>query len=365
MSARKLLMARPSIKNLRSQIDRIDLSLLRLLNDRSRVALQVGKIKREAHKEVYAPLREKELLDGLIRRNKGPFPNHALRAVFREILSASRALQSPLKASYFGPEGSFTNLAALKYFGRSTDLVPEPSISKVFGAVEQDRADFGVVPIENSTEGIVGPTLDQFVDSTLNILGEITLPIAHHLLSRSGSLKGVRRIYSHPQAIAQCRNWLEQNVPGLPVVEAENTARAAERAAGDADAAAIAGEYAGEVYGLKVVKRHIEDNPNNMTRFWVIGKKCPPRSGNDKTSILFSVKDEVGILYRMLEPFYKNHINLTKIESRPLKKKVWEYIFFLDMDGHHDERRVKDAIRGLDKKCLFLKLLGSYPKATS
>ncbi|HEX5035860.1 MAG TPA: prephenate dehydratase [bacterium] len=356
MSVRKL-------KNLRGQIDRIDRRLLDLLNERSKVALQVGKIKREARKDVYAPVREKELLDGLVRRNRGPFPNHAVRAVFREVVSASRALQSPLKASYFGPEGSFTNLAALKYFGRSTDLVPEPSISKVFGAVEQDRADFGVVPIENSTEGIVGPTLDQFIDSTLNILGEITLPVAHHLLSREGSLKGIRRIYSHPQAIAQCRNWLEQNVPGIPAIEAENTARAAEKAAEDAGSAAIAGEYAGEVYGLKVVKRHIEDNPNNMTRFWVIGKKFPPKSGNDKTSILFSVKDEVGILYRMLEPFWKNRINLTKIESRPLKKKAWEYIFFLDMDGHYDEKRVKDAIQGLDRRCLFLKLLGSYPKA--
>jgi chorismate mutase/prephenate dehydratase len=358
MSARKL-------KNLRDQIDRIDGKLLGLLNDRSKVALQVGQIKRETQKEVYAPLREKELLEGLTRRNKGPFPNHALRAVFREVLSASRALQSPLKASYFGPEGSFTNMAALKYFGRSTDLVPEPTISKVFGAVEQDRADFGVVPIENSTEGIVGPTLDQFIDSPLNIMGEITLPIAHHLLSRSGSMKGIRKIYSHPQALAQCRNWLEQNVPGMPVMEAENTARAAERAGEDDAAAAIAGEYAGEVYGLKVIKRHIEDNPNNLTRFWVIGKKFPPKSGNDKTSILFSVKDEVGILYRMLEPFYKNRINLTKIESRPLKKKAWEYIFFLDMDGHYDEKRVKDAVRGLDKRCLFLKMLGSYPKATT
>lgn len=357
-------MSTSKLKNLRSQIDRIDRKLLALLNDRSRVALKVGKIKRETNKEIYAPQREKALLDALARRNKGPFPDHALRAVFREVLSASRALQSPLKASYFGPEGSFTNLAALKYFGRSTELIPEPTISKVFSAVEQGRSDFGVVPIENSTEGIVGPTLDQFSDSTLNIIGETTLPISHHLMSRSGSLKEIRKIYAHPQAIAQCRGWLEQNASGVPVIEDQNNARAAQRAAEEGGAAAIAGEYAAEVYGLKIAKRHIEDNPNNMTRFCVIGKKSPPKSGHDKTSILFSVKDEIGVLYRMLEPFAKNGINLTKIESRPLKKKAWEYIFFLDMDGHYDEKRIREAIKALDKRCVFLKLLGSYPKAT-
>jgi chorismate mutase/prephenate dehydratase len=358
MSARKL-------NRLRSQIDGLDQKLLGLLNDRSRVVLKVGKIKEASQKEVYAPQREKALLDRLTRKNRGPFPNHALRAVFREIMSASRALQSPLKVAYFGPAASFTNLAALKQFGRSTELEPEPSISKVFDAVEHDRARFGVVPIENSTEGIVGATLDAFVDSTLNIVAEIVLPISHHLMARGSSLKGIRRIYSHPQALAQCRNWLDENLPNLPVVEVENTARAAERAAEEPDAAGIAGEHAAEMYGLKILRRNIEDNPDNRTRFVVIGRKSPPRSGHDKTSVLFSVKDEVGVLYRMLEPFYKNGINLTKIESRPLKKKAWEYIFFLDMDGHCEERKVREAIRGLDRKCLFLKLLGSYPKATS
>lgn len=352
------------LESLRKKVDRIDREILEALNRRSRVVLEIGRIKREDHKEIYAPLREKKLLDGLARGNRGPFPDHALRAVFREILSASRALQSPFKVSYFGPEGSFTNLAALKYFGRSTDLVPEGYISKVFQAVEHQQADYGVVPIENSTEGIVGTTLDCFTDSALNIMGEITLPVSHHLMGRVGSVKGIRRLYSFPQATAQCRNWLEQNLPHIPVIEAESTARAAERAGEDGESAAIAAEYAAEVYGLKILKRHIEDNANNMTRFLVIAGKSPPRSGQDKTSVLFSVKDEVGVLYRMLEPFYKNHINLTKIESRPLKKKVWEYVFFLDMDGHSEEKRVREAIRALEKRCRFLKLLGSYPKAT-
>jgi len=352
------------LENLRKKIDRIDRKLLQLLNDRSRVALDVGRIKKETQKEIYAPNREKELVEDLSMANPGPFPDHALRSVFREIMSASRALQSPLKVAYFGPAGSFTNLAAIKQFGRSTELLPEGYISKVFQVVEQQQADFGVVPIENSTEGIVGATLDCFVDSPLHIAAEITLPISHFLMGR-GSLKSIRKIHSHPQAIAQCRGWLEQNLPNLPVIEADSTARAAERAGEDEEAAAIASEYAAEVYGLKIFKRNIEDHAGNMTRFWVIGRKSPSRSGHDKTSILFSVKDEVGILYRMLEPFSKAHINLTKIESRPIKKKVWQYVFFLDMDGHAEDKKLRDAIKTLEKRCVFLKILGSYPKATT
>src|SRR5579885_1628498 len=281
-------MSASKLEKLRRQVDHLDENILKYLNRRSEIVLQIGKIKQATHKEIYAPIREKALLDRLTAGNKGPFPNHALRAVFREIMSASRALQSPLKVAYFGPAGSFTNLAAIKHFGRSTELIPEAFISKVFNAVEQHQADYGVVPIENSTEGIVGATLDGFIDATLNIAGEITLPVSHHLMNRSGSLKGVRRIYSFPQATAQCRNWLEQNLPNVPVIEAESTARSAERAGEDADAAAIASEYAAEVYGLKIVRRNIEDNPNNMTRFWIIGSRSPKRSGNDKTSILFS-----------------------------------------------------------------------------
>ncbi len=359
MSARKL----HKLEGLRKKVDRIDQKILGELNERSRVVLAIGKIKQETHKEVYAPLREKTHLDELTRRNKGLFPSHALRAVFREIMSASRALQSPLKVAYFGPAGSFTNLAAIKQFGRSTELIPEGYISKVFQSVEQQQADYGVVPIENSTEGIVGATLDGFIDSPLNIAGEITLPVSHHLMGRGASVKSIRRIYSFPQATAQCRGWLEQNMANVPLMEAESTARAAERAGEDDEAAAIASEYAAEVYGLKILKRNIEDNPNNMTRFWVIGRKSPKHSGHDKTSVLFSVKDEVGILYRMLEPFYRNRINLSKIESRPLKKKAWEYIFFLDMDGHIQDKKIREAVRSLEKKCRFLKVLGSYPKA--
>ncbi len=358
-------MSQKELNPLRKKVDQIDQEILQLLNKRSEIVLKIGDLKKRDHEEVYAPLREKSLLDTLAKKNKGPFPTHALRAVFGEILSASRSLQSPIRAAYLGPEATFTHLAALRYLGRSTELIPETSISKVFDAVEHNHAACGVVPIENSTEGVVGATLDRFLDSSLKITSETTLPISHHLLSRSGNLRTLRRIYSHPQAIAQCRNWLDQNLPHIPVIETDSTAKAAEKAAADSQAAGIAGEHAAEIYGLKILKRHIEDNPNNMTRFLVIGKKSPSRTGQDKTSVLFSVKDQVGVLYQMLEPFYQKKINLTKIESRPLKKKAWEYIFFIDMDGHFEDKKIREAIHALEKKCLFLKVLGSYPKATT
>lgn len=357
-------MSERRLKSLRRKIDRVDEVLLKMLNQRAGWVQKIGAIKLKERAEVYAPVREKLLLDRLAKKNKGPFPTHAVLTVFREILSASRALQSPLKVSYLGPEATFTHLAAMKYFGRSMELVPEGSIPRVFDAAEHGRADFGVVPIENSTEGVVGATLDGFLDSQLKIGGEMTLPISHHLISKRGSLGTIRRVYSHPQASAQCRNWLEENLPGVPLIEAESTARAAQKAAEDSEAAGIAGEHAAELYGLKILKRHIEDHPGNMTRFLIIGKKSPPPSGQDKTSILFSVKDEPGILYRMLEPFYKSRINLTKIESRPIKKKAWAYIFFLDVDGHIEDRKIKGAVETLDRRCQFLKVLGSYPKAT-
>ncbi len=358
-----------SLKPHREQVDRIDREILDLLNDRAAIVLKIGDLKKQSRQEVFAPVREKSLIDNLTRRNPGPFPTHALRAVYGEILSASRVLQSPIKVSYLGPEATFTHLAALKAFGRSTELIPESSISKVFDAVEHKRAQLGVVPIENSTEGVVGATLDCFLDSPLKITSETTLPISHHLLSRAKSVKDVKRIYSHTQALSQCRSWLERHVPHVPLIEADSTARAAEKAAGDPQAAGIAGEHAAEIYGLNILKRNIEDNPNNMTRFLIVsnagaGGKTSARTGSDKTSILFSVKDQVGVLYKMLQPFYEKKINLTKIESRPLKKKAWEYIFFIDMDGHLEDRKVADAIRRLEKQCLFLKVLGSYPKAT-
>ncbi|QQR80366.1 MAG: prephenate dehydratase [Deltaproteobacteria bacterium] len=356
-----------SLKPHREEVDAIDQKILNLLNQRAQVVLKIGDLKKQSSQEVFAPVREKSLIDNLTQKNPGPFPTHALRAVFGEILSASRVLQSPIKVAYLGPEATFTHLAALKSFGRSTELIPESSISKVFDAVEHKRAQLGVVPIENSTEGVVGATLDCFLDSPLKITSETTLPISHHLLSRAKNIKNIQRIYSHVQALSQCRSWLERNLPHIPLIEADSTARAAEKAAGDPHAAGIAGEHAAEIYGLNVLKKNIEDNSNNMTRFLIISQLKSgqgTRTGSDKTSILFSVKDQVGVLYKMLKPFYEKKINLTKIESRPLKKKAWEYIFFIDMDGHIEDKKIAEAIRELEKQCLFLKVLGSYPKAT-
>lgn len=353
------------IGKLRRQIDRLDRKILALLNHRAKTALRVGKIKMARREDLYSPTREKVLLERLKKKNHGPFPNHALQSVYREILSASRSLHAPMTIAYLGPEATFTHMAALKHFGRSSEMVPVPSIARVFDEVEHHRAECGVVGIENSTEGVVGATLDRFLDSPLQIIAEVTLPIAHHFMTRQGTARGIRRIFSHPQAIGQCRAWLEENFPGIPLIEVDSTARAAARAAEEGQTAAIASEEAARCYGLKIVYRHIEDNPNNITRFLVLGGKSPGRTGRDKTTILFSVKNEAGILYRMLEPFYSHGINLTKIESRPLKKKAWEYIFFVDFDGHSEELRVKKALHELEAKCLFVKHLGSYPKAAS
>jgi chorismate mutase/prephenate dehydratase len=358
-------MSRRVIRNLRRKIDQFDSDILKLLNHRARVAIQIGKLKASRQEEFYTPSREKILIERLKKKNKGPFPTHALQTVWREILSASRALNAPLTVAYLGPEATFTHMAALKHFGRSCEMIPAISIPRVFDEVENNRAHCGVVGIENSTEGVVGATLDRFLDSPLKIIAEVTLPIRHNFLSRSGTLRGIRKIYSHPQAIGQCRVWLEDHFPHTAVVETDSTSQAASRASEEASTGAIASEEAAHFYQLKIAQRHIEDNPNNITRFLILSRKSPGRTGRDKTSILFSVKDEVGILYRMLKPFYDAGINLTKIESRPLKKKAWEYIFFLDIDGHIEERRVSQAVKALEGHCLFAKVLGSYPKATT
>jgi chorismate mutase/prephenate dehydratase len=251
----------------------------------------------------------------------------------------------------------------MRQFGYSAQLIPEKSVSAVFEDVSRGRADFGVVPVENSTEGVVAHTLDMFMVTDLLINAEIKLAISHDLLSLSGRLEEITRVVSHPQALAQCRHWLEENLPDIPLVDVASTARAAQMAAEDGSVAAVASEMAATLYGVQVVKHKIEDNPNNFTRFLVIGKKSPPRTGHDKTSVMFSVRDEPGILYKMLEPFNRRDINLSKIESRPMKSKAWEYIFFLDIDGHIEEEHVRAAIEDLKGYCQLFKGLGSYQKA--
>ena len=361
------------IKRHRAKIDAIDARIIRLLNQRAKLALQIGKAKRKGRQEAYAPDREQQVLKNLTKAHSGPFPEQVLRNIYQEVISACRALQSPMLVAYLGPEATFTHSATLKHFGQSMRMVPEMTINSVFEAVESAEADYGVVPIENSTEGVVTSTMDRLIESPLQICGEILLPVSHYLLGRK---KGItpEQIYSHPQAMAQCRAWLERHYPNVPLTPVESTGQAAQLAGEDGKAYAIGSELAASHYNLKIIHPKIEDHHNNMTRFLVLGTKGPKRSGQDKTSLVFAVKDEPGILYKMLEPFEAAGINLSKIESRPMvrlnpsKAKArrnqgrWEYAFFIDLDGHIQSRKVKQAVEQLEKKCQFLKVLGSYPR---
>jgi len=351
------------ISELRQRIDEIDSEILRLLNRRADLVLDVGRLKTEHNLEYHVPQREEEIYARLAAENRGPFPAQAVRPVFREVISACLSLEHPLRVGYLGPRATFSHLAAMERFGLSAQFLAMRSIAEVFAEVEKENADFGVVPVENSTEGVVSHTLDMFVDSPLLICGEVVVEAALHLLSKAPSLGDVRKIYSHPHGLAESRKWLERNVPHVSVGETSSTGAAAEIAASEPGAAAIASELAASLYDLSVLQRRIEDHPNNFTRFLIIGKRSAPPTAADKTSILFSIKDRVGALHRMLLPFAERKINLTKIESRPSKKKVWEYVFYVDFAGHANEPRAREALAALQEDCIFLKILGSYAAA--
>lgn len=351
------------LRNLRKKIDDIDLKIVKLLNNRAKIVLEIKDAKKDDRLKVYSPTREREILKRIEKLNKGPFPSGALIALYKEILSTSRSLQQLLKIAYFGPPATFTHLAARRHFGSSAEYVPESTIKAIFESVMRGKAQYGVVPVENSTEGVVNYTLDMFMDSDLSITSEILLPIKHNLMSKTGRKTGIKKIYSHPQPLAQCRGWLEDYYPGVPIIGGMSTASAAKRVAREPSSAAIASELAADIYKLKFIAKGIEDYKDNYTRFLVIAKDYLPKTGNDKTSIMFSVKDKPGALYTILEHFSRHKINLTKIESRPSKRKAWEYIFFVDMEGHVEESKVKKAVDAVKKKCLYLKVLGSYPIA--
>ncbi len=350
------------ISNLRKAIDEIDSQILRLLNRRAELVIEVGRLKAEQNLDFHVPQREEEIYTRLTEENTGPFPSQAVRPVFREVISACLSLEHPLRVAYLGPRATFSHLAAMERFGLSAQFLALRTIGEVFAEVEKGNADYGVVPVENSTEGVVSHTLDLFVDSGLLIDGEVVVETALHLLSRASSLAEIRQIYSHPHALAEARKWLETHSPHLPVVETSSTGAAAETAASEPGAAAIASELAANLYGLNILQRRIEDHPNNATRFLVIGRRPAPPGIADKTSVLFSIKDRVGALHRILQPFAEHAINLTKIESRPSKKRVWEYVFYVDFEGHASEPRIQRALEALKDECIFLKVLGSYPK---
>jgi len=349
-----------SIEEIRRRIDEIDENIIRLLNERAQAAIEIGKIKEQENAHIYAPAREQQIIDRLCVKNDGPLTSEALKSIYKEIISATRSLEKPLTVIYLGPRATFTHLAAQQKFGGSTSYVPARTISDVFIGVQKRRADYGVVPIENSTEGIVSYTLDMFMDSDLTIFSEIMLEVCENLMSKS-PLSKVTKIYSHPQALGQCRRWLEANAAHAELIATSSTSQAAELAEKDPTAAAIANELAAEIYHLDILVRRIEDSPNNYTRFLIIGHSTAGRSGRDKTSIMFSIRHRVGALSEILKTFASHKINLTRIESRPSRQRAWEYVFFVDLEGHIEDPNVSQALDEASSNCIFLKVLGSYP----
>jgi chorismate mutase/prephenate dehydratase len=346
----------------RKAIDKLDAQLVRLLNERTRHILAIGEIKLKAGEEIYAPHRERAVLNRVCRLNHGPITNESLQAIYREVMSSALSLEKSMKIAYLGPEATFTHQAAIRRFGASLRYSPQKTIADVFTEVSKSRADYGVVPVENSTEGVVTHTLDMFVDSDLKIVAQIVLPVQHCLLSNSPRSQ-LKRLYSHPQSLGQCRIWVQNNMPRVEIIETSSNARSAELAAKEKGTAAIAGILAAEKYGLDVLEYDIQDNAANATRFLVLGRQCSPPTGQDRTSVMISITDKVGALYGALAAFRRYRINMTKIESRPSKRKAWEYFFFIDCDGHVQDRKVAKAIEHLEQECSYVKVLGSYPNA--
>lgn len=349
-----------SIPKLRKKIDSIDAKIISLLNDRASISLGIGKEKRESKKGVYAPDREKQVLERIKSLSRGPMTEPALEAIYREVMSSSLALEKSLRIAYLGPQASFTHLAARKKFGSQVEYIPCSDIQEIFDRVEKHDCDYGVVPIENSIEGAVTHTLDPLADSDLKICAQITLEISHNLLSKY-PLERICQVYSKDQVFGQCRNWLHRNLPHAELIEVSSTTKAAQIAAQKKNSACIASALAAQAYNLRVIKSGIEDFSHNLTRFLVIGMQDVPPTGKDRTSILFSIKDKVGALHDMLIPFSRNKINLTKIESRPSKKRAWDYYFFVDCEGHQQDKKVQKALKELEQKSKYLKILGSYP----
>jgi chorismate mutase / prephenate dehydratase len=359
-------MSEEMLQEMREKINWLDDSIVRLLNERAAICIEVGKIKSEEGWDTYDPSREERIYNKLSQIQGGILPEGALREIFREIISASRALQEPMGVSFLGPEASFSHQAALAHFGRDIRVAPQATIPEVFAAVEKGNSLRGIVPVENSTEGSVKATLDSLITTPLAIRGELFLRIRHSLLSASRDLSAIEKVYSHPQALAQCRKWLQANLRGAVLVETESTAGAALRVREEPSAAAVGSLIAAETYRLNLLAEGIEDNPSNTTRFLVIGPKAKRNdgtmTGQDKTSVLFAAAHVPGGLQRALAPFAEAGINLTRIESCPMRDRLWEYLFFVDFVGHIEEPRVQKCMEELEKQTATLKVLGSYPR---
>ncbi len=349
------------LERLRQEIDSLDEKILSCLKRRYEIVKEVGKIKRKLGRTILDLGRERLLIQRILQQNKGAFPEESLKAIYLEIINTCRQAQEYQRVAYLGPEATFSHMAAINFFGHATDFVPVESVLDVFEEVESNRVDFGVVPVENSIEGTVATTLDAFSDYKLNICGEVYIPVTHELLNQTGRKEDIKKVLSHPHALAQCRRWLRKNLPSVTVEEVSSTAFAARWAAVDGSVAAIASPLASRTYHLQVVATHIEDFRGNVTRFWIIGKIIPEPTGKDKTTLFFSVPDRPGALFEVLSCFAKRGINLTKIESRPAKSEPWRYFFFLDCEGHAYEPILKECLEELKKICVHLEWLGSYP----
>jgi len=346
--------------NLRRDIDRLDEEILGRLAQRARCAQRIGEIKQG---NLYRPEREAQVLRRLAENNPGPLPAPAVQRVFREIMSACLALEQPLKVAYMGPAGTFTESASRKHFGSAPNFVALATVDDVFRAVEAGMVDYGVVPVENSTEGAVGGTLDQLLANPLHICGEVQLRIHQQLMSKAEGIGAIKRLYSHAQSLAQCHEWLNRNAAALLRIPVSSNAEAARLAAEDNEAGAIAGEAAAELYGLNVLAANIEDDPNNTTRFLVLAHHDAGPSGRDKTSIVCSAPHRAGAVHELLEPFAHHGVSMTKLQSRPARGGLWEYVFYIDIEGHQSDANVTQALEGLKRKAAFVKILGSYPIA--
>jgi chorismate mutase/prephenate dehydratase len=351
------------LQDLRARIDELDGQLLQMITSRAELAKAVATAKGGDASDYYRPEREAQVLRNIIARNRGPLSDEEMARLFREIMSACLALQQPLNVGFLGPEGTFTHAAVLKHFGRSVKSLPMGTIDDVFREVEADACHYGVVPVENSIEGVVNHTLDMFVNSPLRICGEVELRIHHHLLGQTGSLEGLERVYGHEQALAQCRRWLNNHLAKAERRPVASNAEAARRAAAESGAAAIAGDAAAAIYGLTRIVNNIEDESDNTTRFLIIGHRSTPPSGDDKTTLIFSTPNRPGALYSMLASFAEHGISMMRIESRPSRRGMWDYFFFVDIEGHGRDAVVAQALKELKQRASMLKLLGSYPRA--
>lgn len=350
-----------NLEKLRGKIDELDLRIVKLLNERAHVVKEIGDIKKITNTQVYAPEREKQVYDRIVSNNKGPLSNKCLMAIYRELMAGSIALEKPIKVACLGPEGTFSYIAARVKFGHSVEYVPLNGIDAVFKEVLQKRTDYGVVPVENSSEGGIRETLSMFTECDVKVCAEIIMPIHHNLMANC-TIDKIEKIYSKSQVFSQCRSWLSNNLGNVDLLDVGSTTEAVAIAAKEPNSAAIAHSEVAQIYGVNILRQNIEDNPNNITRFFVLGPDFPPSTGCDKTVVMCYIKNEVGALHKILEPFRLNNINLADIEPLPTKKKAWDYCFYIDFVGHATDENVKKALLEVNKTCVDLKIIGSFPE---